>query len=583
MQPGNPAKSERSRKVRALFDAAMAEPPERRVAFLRQNCGGDGVLEREVAKLLGAVQSARQGGFLEQPAWKRPPEKPSGAGITEGTQFGPYKVIRPLQAGGMGTVFLTVRSDEVFRKLAALKVIRPECMTEDLVRRFQQERQILAELDHPNIARIIDGGTTPDGLPYFVMDYVEGDHIDAFCSKRRLNLEQRLRLFEQVCKAVQYLHDHRVIHRDLKPSNILVTSAAVVKLVDFGIAKVLHENRDQNAKTVPLMTPAYASPEQIRGEPMSPASDVYALGVVLYELLTGRKPYPVDADGNLPLMMYAVTTQPPPAPSTVAGENPKIAMPETAAQLRRRLAGDLDNILLMALRKEPERRYPVAGDLAADLQRYLTGRPVVARKDAVVYKVGKFVRRQRLAVAASVAIVALSGWGVKERIERNQLEEKVRELQQATRREIAMAEQKRAGLPALPAPGAAPESYNAQIEDLRRVGETYRRSMTEAIRLKPGMTPERRDLVLRAEKYLEQSKAVAGNDPRLRRELASAYVTLGDIRGYPGQPNLNDRDGALAMYREAEGLLRGMPADAATRELLDQAAARAAAVRRGSP
>src|SRR5258706_2246912 len=237
MQPGNSMSTDRHHRVGAIFDGALDLPTEQRQEFVRRQTGGDAALEAEVAKLLQAIESAQRGSFLDKPAWK-PPVIPQAVG--PGMDFGAYRVVEQLGGGGMGAVYKVMRSDDVFHKIAALKVVRPECMTPDLLRRFQQERRILAELDHPNIARIIDGGTTADGLPCFVMAYVEGEHLDRYCATRKFSVEQKLRLFGQVCFAVQYLHSNHILPRDVKPSNIIVTPAGNIKLVDFGIAKELN-------------------------------------------------------------------------------------------------------------------------------------------------------------------------------------------------------------------------------------------------------------------------------------------------------------------------------------------------------
>ncbi|MCX6607454.1 MAG: serine/threonine-protein kinase [Acidobacteria bacterium] len=510
------SKAERFRRIRAVFDGASALPVEQRAAYVREHSAGDGAMELEVGKLLAAVESAKQDGFLAEPAWQRPPV---AAPLETGTWFGPYRMVRRLSEGGMGAVYLVARADDAYQRQAALKLIRPDCLTEGLVRRFHQERQILAQLDHPNIARIVDGGTTSAGLPYFVMDYIDGQHLHKFCLQRRLNVETRLQLFAVVCRAVAYLHANRIVHRDLKPANILVTNEGQVKLVDFGIAKLLAED-PEITRTAPLLTPGYASPEQLRNEPCGPASDVYSLGVVLYELLTGVRPA-----SSVP-------------PSQAAGTNAQHVTPENPSQLRRRLVGDLDTMLLMALRPEPERRYPEAGAFAADVERHLLGQPVAARGDTIAYRGGKFLRRNWLVSAVSVFGVAASGLAVNERVKNVRLRRQVDELENSIGSQVASAERRLQSEPPIPL--------------LVRLAAVYRESFTESLRLVPGWTARRDELVGRAEAFLAKVGLLMGG--AFSREIAAGYILLADLRGYPRQPNLGDKAGALRLYAKAKGL-----------------------------
>jgi tRNA A-37 threonylcarbamoyl transferase component Bud32 len=573
MQPGNSISTDRHHRVRAIFHGALDLPTEQRQAFVRQQTGGDAALEAEVAKLLQAIENAQRGGFLDKPAWK-PPVIPQPVG--PGMDFGAYRVVEQLGGGGMGAVYKVMRSDDVFRKIAALKVVRPECMTPDLLRRFQQERRILAELDHPNLARIIDGGTTADGLPYFVMDYVEGEHLDRYCATRKFSVEQKLRLFGQVCFAVQYLHSNHILHRDVKPSNIIVTPSGNIKLVDFGIAKAL--NMSSSTTTTLMMTVAYASPEQLTGRPVTPATDVYALGVILYELLTGWRPFPVETPGAA---IVSVHTRNPRPPSEVAGLNPKHSSAEPPAQLRYRLTGDLDTILLTALRNEPERRYKDAGELGADIDRHLTGRPISLRQEKVGYRTMKFVKRNRARVVAAVVMVALLGWAIAERIraDRNaamsidrynsshDVVQKAAEDHAQVARQIAKLRQ----------PGRMfmlpPDLVHTELADLQQVIQEALPALVESIRLKPGVTPERKALVARAAAYLDSVRDSAGNNPVVLRQLGAGYLALGDIRGYAGQPNLSDREGAIEMYSKARVMLNTtvayLPQDGEAKKLLE--------------
>ncbi len=390
-------------------------------------CAGDPELRREVESLLASAGSAVS--FLETPAcplhadsdetlplpWKdgRGEESlPDEAG--EGRRVGPYRIQRLLGHGGMGTVYLAVRVDE-FEKLVAIKILKRGLGTKEVVRRFRHERQILAGLEHPNIAQIFDGGTTEEELPYFVMEYVEGEPIDRYCERYRLSIRERLELFRKVCSAVHQAHQHLIVHRDIKPGNILVGAEGEPKLLDFGIAKPLDASASSSsvltASGIRPMTLKYASPEQIEGETITTASDVYSLGVVLYELLTGRWPYPAQGDKWLDLA-NAIRQRPPRRPSTAIDlttpEPPTTAGAETSNRrsLKRRLTGDLDSILLTALAKRPEHRYPSVEQLSADVGRHLAGSPIHARKHTFAYWAGKLLRRHKLEAALAALVLA---------------------------------------------------------------------------------------------------------------------------------------------------------------------------------
>ena len=333
-----------------------------------------------------------------------------------GRRIGPYEVLRELGRGGMGAVYLAGRADEQYEKVVAIKVVQAGHETEEMLRRFRQERQILAGLDHQNIAKLLDGGTTREGLPYFVMDHVEGEPVDRYCSRHALSLKQRLTLFQTVCAAVAHAHRNLIVHRDIKPSNILVTAGGVPKLLDFGIAKLLptEPSADTTATgTLFAFTPAYASPEQVRGERVTTATDVYSLGVVLYELLTGRSPYRVKSQGSVEVLK-AICDQEPDRPSTtVAREQGRAGTAAPTERTRKRLRGDLDSIVLKALRKEPHQRYASVDALSEDIQHHLDGRPVAARKGTFSYRTGKFVRRHWVGVSAALLVlVAIVGGAV---------------------------------------------------------------------------------------------------------------------------------------------------------------------------
>ena len=393
---------ERKRRIFELLDETLDYPPEDWPAVLGRNCGDDPELRREVEALLETQGDAD---VLAQPAFS---VHADDAGV--GRQIGPYQLVRLLDRGGMGSVYLAERED--FEQRVALKLIRRGLDADEvLVRRFENERQILARLEHPHIARLLDGGATADRLPYFVMEYVEGEPIDRYCRTRGLSIAERLALFRRVCSTVQFAHQNLVIHRDLKPGNILITADGHPRLLDFGIAKLLDDSLAASAVETELgqgpMTLRYASPEQIRLEPVTTASDVYSLGVLLYELLTGLDPYGV-AGGRSDEIARAVCEREPDKPSTAVRR--RAVEPEAAEsrRLRRRLAGDLDSIVLKAMRKEPDQRYASAEQLSEDIRRHLAGLPVDAQTGTFTYRASKFVRRHKLAMAVTAAFLLLS-------------------------------------------------------------------------------------------------------------------------------------------------------------------------------
>jgi len=400
---------ERFRQVRHLFDAVVEREPAEGKRFLDEAAHGDDELRREVEQLLMA--HGQPFDLLDHP-----PAAPARSdGRLEGRRVGPYEVLRELGRGGMGTVYLASRADQVFRKNVAIKIVRPEVGNPEVVRRFQQEREILASLDHPGIARVLDGGMTEDGLPYLVMEFVEGQPIDRYCDERRLTINERIELFDQVCDAIHYAHSEGVIHRDLKPHNILVTGDGKVKLLDFGIAKLLRRGPEETTLSLTsdgmlLMTPEYASPEQVRGETIGKASDLYSLGVLLYELLTGRRPYRLSSRVYHEIMRV-ICEEPPTRPSNAvtrdtAAKSKSAESVEaisrarcgTPKELQRMLSGDLDNILLTALQKDPEKRYKTAEELKADLQRRLEGKPVAANAGRPLYVALSWIHRNQLAL-----------------------------------------------------------------------------------------------------------------------------------------------------------------------------------------
>ena len=469
-------------------------------------------------------------------------------GSADDARIGPYRLIREIGRGGMGTVLLAVRSDDAFQKRVAIKVLKRGMDTDAIVRRFRTERQILASLEHPNIAGLLDGGTTPEGLPYFAMEYVEGQPIDEHCDARQLDTTARLQLFRKICAAVQHAHQNLIIHRDIKPANVLVTADGTPKLLDFGIAKLL--NPELGGQTLAptlagpqLLTPEYASPEQVRGLPVTTATDIYSLGVLLYELLTGRRPYRITSRNPADIARIVCDAEPvrpstavtrvrdDSAPSEAVTEVAVTGAAETGTfhrvrtvdpdRLRRRLAGDLDTIVLKALSKEPARRYASVDQFSEDIRRHLAGLPVIARTDTLGYRAAKFVRRNRTAVAAGILLfvtlvagIAATAWQARQ-----------------AGRERARAEQR--------------------FDEVRRLANASLFDLHDAIRDLPGSTPARQMLVSRGLEYLDRLARDAGDRPDLKRELAAAYVQVGDVQGRPLHPNLGDTTGALESYKKA--------------------------------
>jgi serine/threonine-protein kinase len=391
---------ERWSQIEEIVQAALDCPLEDGAAVLDRACGSDHELRREVESLLKFQKDDRfagESGFADA---LRVLERRSTA-LTQGRRIGAYRVLREIGCGGMGTVYLAARADDAFQKLVAIKIIRRGLDSDDIVERFRGERQILAMLDHPNIARLLDGGATEDRLPYFVMEYIEGEPIDRYCDGRKLSIAERLALYRGVCSAVSYAHQNLIVHRDIKPGNVLVTKEGMPRLLDFGIAKVLAPQTAANEMTVtgvrPL-TPEFASPEQVRGEPVTTASDIYSLGVLLYWLLTGHRPY------------RSAMASPAEIENAICKEEPDKPSDRAPKEMRRQLQGDIDTIVLMALRKEPRRRYSSVEQFSDDIRRHLAKLPVIARPDTPGYRAAKFVQRNKAWVAmAATTFLSLTG------------------------------------------------------------------------------------------------------------------------------------------------------------------------------
>ena len=510
--------------LRDLFDFALALPEAERPAYVARIAGSHPDVARELQALLDA--DAVVGTFLSTPA---PDRVALFSSDLAGAVIGPYRVLERVGSGGMGTVYLAERVDRSFTRRVAIKVVRLGFGMEERIARFQRERQILAQLDHPNIASLIDGGTIGDGVPYLVMEYVEGKPIDAYCEEGALSVAGRLRLVMQVCSAVHFAHQRLVIHRDIKPTNILVGADGEPKLLDFGIATILEPSgaeQDQLTHTgCFVVTPDYASPEQVRGEMVTTASDVYALGVVLYLLLAGKPPYHVASRAPQEIVRAVCdSAPPPPSEAVLQGLAPDAPARQAAERRARVLRGDLDTIVAKAMHKDPARRYASPSRLADDVRRYLDGRPVEARPDTPSYRLGKFVRRNRAGVALGAGLVLATAVGSLST---------VWQAREATRqREIA---EKRLG-------------------DIRRLATSFIFDMHDSIAALPGSTPARRLISQLGGEYLDRLASESGGDPVLLQEIAEAYDRLGDVQGNPAIANLGNDAAALVAYRKAQDI-----------------------------
>jgi tRNA A-37 threonylcarbamoyl transferase component Bud32/tetratricopeptide (TPR) repeat protein len=490
---------ERWRRIQDLFYSAADLPPDRRADYLHDACAGDESLVRHVEDLIASEREAD--GFLDGALRE---SASSMVGARAGDRIGPYRIKEELGHGGMGDVYLAERDDQQFQKQVAIKLIRSGAAPERLLARFRAERQILATLEHPNIARLLDGGTSGSS-PYLVMEYVSGEAIDRYCARHALSIRDRLQLFRSVCEAVAYAHRSLIIHRDIKPSNILVTAEGVPKLLDFGIAKLVKEDIEADGLTRPLeraMTPAYASPEVVRGERVTTAADVYSLGALLYELLTERAPFHLTSS-QAAEVERVVCLQEPPKPGTVDN----------------RLRGDLENIIGMAMHKEAARRYASVEQFIADLDRYLTGYPVAARSDRL-YRWAKFARRNRAGLAAGVlAAAGITGWVISLKAE-----------QARTRQGFAQ---------------------------VRELAESLLFETDDALRPVAGATAAREAIVKRGLKYLDGLASQDAGDPRFQDELADAYERVADIQ-FTSTPNLGQPAGALDSCRKAVAIRQAL-------------------------
>ncbi len=502
---------ERWQQIAAAFEAALERGTEERSAFLAIASSDDPSLRAEVESL------------LSEDALQNETAPPRVDALTlVGEHIGSYRIVRMIGEGGMGTVYEAVRDDQEFDRQVAIKLLRPGLLSRQLIQRFSLERRILAKLNHPNVVALHDAGTTKLGQPYLVMEYVEGGvPIDVHCRNRGLDVNDRIRLFQTVCHAVQYAHQNLIVHRDLKPQNILVASDGKVKLLDFGIAKLMPEEArpddiDLTVSGLAPVTPMYGSPEQMRGEPITTSSDVYSLGVILYELMTDAKPY-----GALrwPELQRAICETDPQIPSVAVRKS--ASSPGSGEKLVKRLSGDLDAIVMKALRKEPERRYQAAAELKEDLERHLDGRPVRARRSTFTYRAGKMMRRHRITFAAVIAVVVSLAGGLI-----------------ATRAQARIAQSQRA-------------LAERRFAEIRKLANSFLFEFDDAIAGLAGSTAARQLVVRKALEYLSALAKEARGDAQLQSELATAFERVGDIQGNPMMADLGDRAGALQSYQEA--------------------------------
>lgn len=524
--------SQRWNRLQALFLEATELPASERAAFLAQ-AADDEPLREEVEEMLAAHDgdSALQ---IERLLHGEAPLPSPRDRI--GSRIGPYRLIDVLGRGGMSEVFLAERDDAQYHQRVALKIVRRGFEHDDIVRRFRVERQVLARLVHPNIARLLDGGVTTDGLPYLVMEHVQGLPITRYCDEAELGVRARLRLFETVCRAVHFAHQNLIVHRDLKPANILVTDDGSVRLLDFGIAKLLAPEQLEvtvleTRATLRILTLEYASPEQIRGAPITTASDVYSLGVLLFELLAGAGPFD-DVSGGDRALERAVLEREAPPPS-------EKAKPE----VRGSLVGDLDNIVALSLRKEPSQRYRSADELGDDLRRYLEGLPVNARATTLIYRTGKFVRRHRLAVAASVAgVLLLAGFSIITALQART----VRQERDAARAERDKAQAVSRFLYQLFDANAFNSSGNLDTMTVRELLDASEGRVRGDLVDQPAVQATLFDLLGFAQanrNHLERARALAQESLALRRklygehhlEVAESYSTLGTIAQFEGR------------------------------------------------
>ena len=526
---------QRWQRIKSVFDSALERSPTERVAYLATVRAEDPHLCEEAESLLRAHDAGPT--FLATPAiMAQPAAATAAAGATSdwsGRVLGLYRIVEKVGQGGMGDVYRAMRADGLYQRPVAVKLIRASVNQAYFVHRLAHERSVLARLDHPHITRLLDGGTSPEGISYVVMEYVDGVRIDAYCDSARLSVQDRILLFLQVCDAVQYAHQNLVVHRDLKPANILVTADGAPKLVDFGIARICDPPESQptgegTLTQMPMMTPEFASPEQVRGEHVTIGSDIYSLGVVLFRLLTGELPY---RSGSSPhLLIQAICETEPLRPSSAVHADAAELRATDLPRLRRRLAGDLDNILLKALRKDPQSRYATVAQFADDLRRHLGHVPVLARPDSLAYRAGKFIARHRTGTAMLLLLVAAIGAGM------------LTTLHEAS---IARLERARA---------------DQRFADVRELAKWNLIDLHDAIQKLPGSAPVRHLVIERALTYLDKLARDAAGDPSLQRDVAAGYGRIAELEGNFRGPGIGDSAAAVANLRKAVALRRAIAA-----------------------
>ncbi len=543
--------SEKWQKIKAIFNEAVELDSAECEAFFKNQNGAETEILTEVRKLLSAE---KENNFVELVANLSNLWQDEKAEDFLGKEIGDYKILREIGRGGMGIVFEAVREKADFSQTAALKLLKRGMDSDAMLRRFRHERQILASLEHPNIARLLDGGMSADGLPFFAMEFVKGKPLDEYCDEKNLTTTERLRLFLQICAAVQFAHSRLVVHRDLKPTNILVTENGAVKLLDFGIAKILspeNELQNQTVTALGMMTPQYASPEQIRGEIVSTSSDIYSLGLILYELLTGAAAYSFPNNRADEMAKVICEIEPLRPSSVVSGaerwsvvskktgnnepqtaNNGQQTNPKSKIQNPKSLKGDLDNIILKALRKEPARRYASVEQFAGDISRHLEGLPVIARPDTFSYRFEKFVSRNRVSVLAGILVfltliggIAATSWqAVRAERERKLAEQRFGEVRQLANNIVF--------------------KYYDEVEKL------------------PNSTKVREMLVADSLNYFDSLAKDPNADDALKSELARAFIRIGKVQGRAYFSNLGDISGAIENYRKGINLLEPLAAKA---------------------
>ncbi len=552
------------KRLESIFLAAVELDGEARRRYLQDSCEGDPELLSEVQEMLAA--DAQGGGLFDQTV--RSAVREAVEPTLEGLQLGGYRIVREIGRGGMGTVYLAERADDEFEKRVAIKVIKRGMDSADILQRFRHERRILAALEHPNIAQLLDGGSMPDGRPYLVMEFVDGEPLVDHCNRLHLNARERCSIFAKVCDAVAFAHRNLVVHRDLKPCNILVKADGTPKLLDFGIAKLIEPGTEpgQTMMEYRVLTPEYASPEQLLGLPVTTASDVYALGAVLFHLLAGSGPHVFTSRTFEDFRRTVCET---------ATERPsRRADPVLAGQIH----DELDRIVMMALRKEPERRYASVDQLREDIERHFSGRPVLAHGDSVGYRAGKFLRRHSWAVAAA-AMVAASILGgslvavheaklaaaertiaIAER-DRAEVQRRNAESEHANaeaQRVLALAERDRAERESKDARAQRLRAED-RLQDIVRLANTSFYDVDDALSRAPGTIETRRSVIASALAYLDRLAAGGNADRSLTRAIALGYMTMGDALGAPGKPNIGDAAGAIKSYGKAADAMSHLP------------------------